>query len=318
MEKFIKNQFGFKSVQIKQLGGYDNKNFLVIGDGKKYIFKTYNTNDISPELLEAENNIQNELNKMDSGAFAQPVNFKSGVSVETHNVESRKVYCRMLTYSTGLFLDEVEHTEELFKSLGKFLAETDSKLRGLHNLTIIAKEWPWDVQYLSMNKAYLSDIENPKDRRTVSYFFQQYEQNVQPVAHKLRKALIHNDANEQNVLTTEGLVSGIIDFGDLAYTYQINEPAVAIAYACMDKEEPLKWASYIISAYNTVIQLEKIETDVLYYLIAARLVISVCNSAHSEKLNPGNKHVLVSQNQAWRMLYQWLEINPEKAAKAFA
>ena len=41
-----------------------------------------------------------------------------------------------------------------------------------------------------------------------------------------------DDANQLNVLVKNEEVSGIIDFGNLAYTQLINELAIAIAYAC--------------------------------------------------------------------------------------
>ncbi|WP_373397639.1 phosphotransferase [Algoriphagus halophilus] len=39
-----------------------------------------------------------------------------------------------------------------------------------------------------------------------------------PVLPELRRQIIHGDANEWNVLTENGSVSGIIDFGDVCYS----------------------------------------------------------------------------------------------------
>jgi len=113
------------------------------------------------------------------------------------------------------------------------------------------------------------------------------------------------------------MVSSIIDFGDLAHSLLINELAVAITYACYDKDNPLEWASVILKAYHSILSIEENEIKILYYLIAARLVISVCNSAHSRKTNPENSYTLVSEKSAWKMLYQWLSINPINAENKF-
>jgi hypothetical protein len=63
--------------------------------------------------------------------------------------------------------------------------------------------------------------------------------------------------------------------------------------------------------------LEDKEIAILYYLIATRLCISVCNSAHSKKENPENEYAFISEKSAWKLLYQWLSINPIVAENHF-
>jgi hypothetical protein len=63
--------------------------------------------------------------------------------------------------------------------------------------------------------------------------------------------------------------------------------------------------------------LEEKEITILYYLIAARLCISVCNSAHSRKENPDNKYALMSEKPAWKLLHHWMTINPIVAENRF-
>lgn len=149
-----------------------------------------------------------------------------------------------------------------------------------------------------MSQKYIDDITNVKDRNLIKCFFQQYEQNVIPVLPFLRKQIIYNDANECNVLTKNKCVSGIIDFGNSTYCYQINELAIAITYSFYDKNKPLEWASIIIKAYNEKLPLLEKELSVLYFLISARLSISVWQSAHSRKINPANLYAIVSEQAA--------------------
>jgi ethanolamine-phosphate phospho-lyase len=65
------------------------------------------------------------------------------------------------------------------------------------------------------------------------------------------------------------------------------------------------------------LKLETKEIDLLYYLIAGRLCLSVCNSAHSKKLNSDNAYISVSEKPAWALLRHWLEINPVHAQNEF-
>ena len=317
MNKLLQKQFGFHEVEIKKLNGYDNSNYLVKTEREKYIFKTYLKNEESLALVEAENKtllfLQNSINDK----FPKPIKFTDGSFVKCIEIDGKETICRMLSFLDGEFLGDITHTESLFQSFGIFLAQMDIKLQSFNNYTIKARQWEWDIQYLYLNKKYIKDITGAKNRSIISYFFQQFEENVVPVLPYLRKAIIHNDANEWNVLVNNREVSGIIDFGDLAYSPLINELAIAITYACYDKENPLEWASTILESYHQVLAIEENEIAVLYYLIAARLCISICNSAHSKKKNTDNEYVLISEKSAWEMLYRWLSINPIAAESIF-
>lgn len=170
---------------------------------------------------------------------------------------------------------------------------------------------------MHFNDKYIKDIPSAKDRNLIKYYFQQYDENVVPKISKLRKSIIHGDVNEWNVLVKNNDVTGIIDFGDLCYTPLINELAITIAYACLYVENPLEWTSTIIESYNKILTLEEKELAALYYLIAARLCISVCNSAYERVKNPTNTYTAISEKLAWQFLYNWLKINPIEAENSF-
>ena len=315
---FFKKEFGITILNSKTLDGYDNLNHLIRTNDDSYIYKTYIYSDVLFDLVQAENDTLLFLQKDLAGTIPKPIRFSDDVYVKTiSSSHGKPEICRMLSFLKGDFFGEVTHTKELFESFGTFLATLDVKLRDFKNYTLQARQWEWDIQYLDLNKKYINDISDSKDRNIVLYFFQQYEENVRPYYPELRKQIIHNDANEWNVLVKNGTVSGIIDFGDLAHSFLINELAIAITYACYDKENPLEWACIIVKAYHQKLPLEAKEIQLLYYLIAARLCTSVCNSAHSKKNDPTNSYATVSEKSAWKMLYRWLVINPIQAENEF-
>jgi 4-aminobutyrate aminotransferase-like enzyme/Ser/Thr protein kinase RdoA (MazF antagonist) len=317
MNRILQSEFGFKEVEIKKLNGYDNANFLIIADGVKFIFKTYSYSKELLDLIDAEIETLLFLQETTENKFPKPIQYSDNSFVKILELDGQEKICRMLTFLDGEFLGDITHTEKLFQSFGIFLAELDFKLQKITNYTIAARQWEWDIQYLNLNKKYIDDISNAKDRNTVCYFIQQFEENVIPILPELRKQIIHNDANEWNVLVKNEEISSIIDFGDLAHSLLINELAIAITYGCFNKENPLKWASIILKAYHSKLPIEEKEIKVLYYLIAARLSISFINSVHSKKINPNNKYASVSEEPALKMLYTWLSINPIAAENHF-
>ncbi|MBC8754048.1 aminotransferase class III-fold pyridoxal phosphate-dependent enzyme [Kordia sp. YSTF-M3] len=317
MKKLIQEQFEFGALEIKRLNGYENVNYLIDRSLSKNIFKTYKYSKELLSILEAENKALLHLQEENEDKFPKPIPFANGDFIKVLDINSESTICRMLSFLDGEFLGDTKATSELFKSFGVFLAQMNIRFQKFNSYVLKARQWEWDIQYLHLNKKYIADISNPHDRNIVNYFFQQFEENVTPILPALRKQIIHNDANEWNVLVKNGKISGIIDFGDLAYSLLINELSVAITYGCYDKKEPLEWAIIILKSYHEVLPLEEKEIKVLYYTIAARLCISVCNSANSRKTNPDNEYATSSEKPAWAMLHKWIEINPTHAENQF-
>lgn len=74
-------------------------------------------------------------------------------------------------------------------------------------------------------------------------------------------------------------VTGIIDFGDAAYSPLATDIAVASAYAMAGQVSPFDVAAEIAASFHTRLPLEAADIDALPDLIRARLVISVTKSA---------------------------------------
>ena len=317
MKNLLRKYYGIEAIEVKKLTGYDNVNYLVKTQENKYVLKTYKKDDELFDLVKAESEVLAHLSSPGNDHFPKPIKTHDGEYVIKTELEGDEVVIRLLSYLEGMFFKDVDHTPELFQSFGTFMAKTDLQLQNITNYTIKARQFEWDIQHVNLNAPLIHDILEPENRKIAAYFLQQFKEVVFPILPKLRKSVIHNDANDWNVLVSNGKVSGIIDFGDLVYSPLINELAVTITYAIMEKDDPISWACYIVTAYHKIIPLEIHELDLLYYLIAAQLCISVCNSAHNKKLNPDNSYITVGEKPAWELLHTWLSINPIQAKQAF-
>ncbi len=314
----LQKYFTFQILQLKKLNGYTKANYLLTTVEGKYIFKTYEYTEETWDQVIAENEVLFFLQeKEEVSKYPLPVAFANQKFMIKFEHEGIELMGRLLTFLEGEFLAEINHTAALFHSWGEFLAKMDYRLMGFRQYKIQSRVTPWDLQHITLNNKNISAIPDPSNRKIVCYFIQQFEEHVTPKLHSLRKSIVQNDPNEWNVLATDGQVSGVIDFGDTAYTPTINSLAIAIAYAIYDKSEPLHWAVYLLKAYHNELPLTEDELSILYYLIAGRLCTSVIQSAYAAKLNPGNPYISVSEKNAWNMLHQWITINPKKAQDVF-
>ena len=317
MKTILQDHYGINTTRVEKLNGMDNANYLVEAETERYILKTYPFTKDTLSLVEAENEALLFLQQQAPVHTPKPIPLLDGLYCGVMNSDGKKMIFRMLSYLHGTFLAEVSHTPEVFRSLGRFLATLDLKLQGFVNYRIEARKWKWDIQYLNLSKKDLHCITVPMERSIVHYFIQQFEERVVPLLPELRTSIIHNDANEWNILIDKEKISGLIDFGDMAHTSLINELAIAITYGCYDKEDPLAWAAILIQSYHEILPLQKKELRILYYLIAARLCISICNSAYARKEGGDNDYAFVSEKNAWQMLHRWLAINPIEATNSF-
>ena len=311
--KVLKEHYNLADITLLKLEGYDSTNYKVACPKGSFVLKEYPFSKEHMALLEAEEKVLKKLKKTQDIEVSYSILNNEGAPF---TIIGDSLY-RLLPYLEGRFISEVEHSTGLLESFGKALALMDKSLLGFYDAALQGKETQWDLKYFKKNKKYLKDIENPMDRSLVYYFFLQFDEHIYPIQDELRKSVIHNDANDWNVLTQNGRVSGIIDFGDMGNTWLINELAIGLTYMMTGKEKPLEVASVIIKAYHNNYPLFLHEIDALYYLIAARLCTCVCNSAYTKKQKPNSEYITISEKPAWDLLRKWIQTSPVLAKDTF-
>jgi 4-aminobutyrate aminotransferase-like enzyme/Ser/Thr protein kinase RdoA (MazF antagonist) len=230
-----------------------------------------------------------------------------------------KRYVRLLSWVSGRLWSNVNPKSAKLKySLG----ETAGKItKTLFNFKDPKSDYKfdWDIAQSLWTKQYLH-LFSSKQQTMIMHFQKQFEA-AQPTYTKLRKSIVHNDVNDNNILVSEDLtqpkVKSIIDFGDAIYTQTINDLAIACAYAIMHHNEPLEAASHIIKGYHKSFPIKQEELYHLYICIAMRLVISVTKSAINKTKEPENNYLLISEKPAWALIKKWFHITPEFALYSF-
>jgi 4-aminobutyrate aminotransferase-like enzyme/Ser/Thr protein kinase RdoA (MazF antagonist) len=130
---------------------------------------------------------------------------------------------------------------------------------------------------------------------TIDLAIARFDEYVAPILPSLRQSAVHNDLNDCNVLVNGDAVAGILDFGDMVWSYTIADLAIASAYACLDAVDPLVDIATLARGYNAVRPLSDDELSALFGLIMLRLCTSACVAAHQRAENPGNAYLDISQ-----------------------
>jgi len=307
----------------RSMPSYIDQNFLLEdAAGRRFVFKVANAAE-DPAVLDLQQQALDYLAAHHPGAaFPRVCRTTTGAvrtAVEGRDGAGHTVW--MVTYLPGRLMATVNpRTPELLRSLGHSLGAMDRALAGFAH-PAMHRVIGWDLKQALALRPYLAHVGDPGRRALVTQFLDHFETHIAPCFPYLRTSVIHNDANDYNVLVEgtgwDAAVAGLIDFGDMVHTYTVCEPAIGAAYAMFGKADPLAAAAQVIGGYHAAYPLAEPEVAVLYGLIAARLCISVLMSAHRQRLEPDNDYVSISEQPAWEMLTYLGSCSPDFAHYTF-
>lgn len=224
-------------------------------------------------------------------------------------------HVRLLSWISGRVWSRVNpQLNDLRYSLGKQCGALTQALQGFDHPEAHRK-FEWDVAQSLWTKAQIN-LFNNEEKELIEYFQNQFEKS-QDTYSLLRKSVVHNDANDNNVIVSSDLVKprvkAAIDYGDAINTQIINDVAIACTYAIMHHNDPLEAALPIVKGYHSAFALQQEELIHLYNAIAMRLVISVTKSTINKIEEPDNKYLLISEKPAWEVLKKWRNISADFA-----
>lgn len=301
-------QFGIKGT-YQSLAGEIDFNFLIdSADGSKYILK------ISPHkydlhVIEFQDkllqHISSGISKIKVPNIISAKNGQNLVLLADSTGNIRAV--RLLTWSDERIWSSVNQiNQELFHSLGVQAGIITNSLLDFHH-PFANRTFDWNLDQAEWTENYLHLFE-AEEKQLIASFLQKYKSSKTEIA-LLRKSVIHNDVNDHNIIVSNDkikpLVHAIIDFGDAVYSTSINDLAVTIAYAVMNKPDPISAACPIVAGYHKSFSLKDAEIKHLYLLVAMRLVLSVTKSAINREGEPENTYLQVSDKPAWELLRLW-------------
>jgi hypothetical protein len=208
-----------------------------------------------------------------------------------------------------------EKTDALLENFGAFLGRLDRALQDFMHPAALRADFLWNLDNAAACVAHLRHVGNPQERALVESVFDRHASIVGPRLIGLRRSVIHQDANDYNVLVEPGgdSISGLIDFGDMLWGCQANELAVALAYALMGADDPLASAAALVRGYHRALPLTESELAVLFDLVKLRLAMSIVISSWRSKDHPENDYLLISRRQALALLRRLTAINPDFA-----
>jgi len=314
----LRKHYGL-GASLTPLDGDEDSNFLVETDnGGKTIFKIMHSGcDEGAVALPCA-----ALQHLAAVAVTVPrvIPSLAGNAYESDCIEGEQRFIWLLSWCPGtLLVDFSPHSESVYRSFGSALAAIDNALQGFRH-PAMHRHSRWQLTCALDSAHKVSDIKG-ETRNIARQILERFETIVRDKLPGLPHSVIHNDANDYNVLVNtsgaEAIVDGLFDFGDIAWQPVICEVAIALAYLIHGKEQPMQVCASFLRGYNAVHPLSEAELGVLFDLICTRLAVGVAISSHRQKLEPDNQYIINSQVSAKRAMQALANIDPEFAEKLF-
>eukprot|EP00903_Cladosiphon_okamuranus_P012852 g12009.t1 len=330
----VTNLFGKQVTSATRLDSYDDANFRIgVAGGGTFTLKIHNAWDSENEaLIVALNHVV--MFASDRG-FVVPVPVRASgghlVSKEVlpiaaagggYEGKTAMLAARLLTWVEGPMMQSSEVSPELMEKAGVYLGRLQVELNSFYDESLL-RGHTWDLKNTGALSGYTQHVRDPTRRALVESVIKAFRTTVMTTSANFRHGVIHGDFNDANIVLTPDLqdVAGVIDFGDTAYTWVVNDVAIAMAYAMLSPlakktGDPLTAAALLLRGFSSVKALLPVETQHLRVLVACRLAASSTLGAYSRTFNPTDDYLLLHSDSSWDALdLLWNKV-PEGHTKA--
>lgn len=306
-----------------------DQNFrLTTGAGERFVLKISESAE-SRGVLECQNAMLARLvAALPAFGFPGCVPDREGRAIAEAAGEDGGIHLvRLLRYVPGVPLGEVRrHPPALLRDAGRLAGSMASALKGFAH-PAARRELRWDLQAApGVIAGCLGDVARPDRRKWIERLLAMYDREAGPLLGRLETSVIHNDANDYNLLVSPAdpadpgagrSVTGLVDFGDVVHSYTVADLAVGAAYAMLHKRDALAAASHVVEGYAVARALEDAELAVLFPMICLRLCLSGVLAAHQRAQEPENEYLSVSEAPVWELLERVVQIHPHLAHYRF-
>ena len=319
VEEMARSLYSIAGLASKLPGEID-LNFKISTSNETYLLKITNATD-SDDYLDFILDLHNHVDGLKPEInYSKILKNNNGNQVEIwHDENNQPFKVRLHTWLEGSLWSSIQtKNAQLRENLGRHNGLLSQAFH-IFSHPFASRPFPWDLAQAKWTLDYLSLFD--QDKLALIQYFQNEFMHFQERYATLRKQVVHNDANDNNIVVSNDFlackIEAIIDYGDAVYTQLINDVAITVAYAAMDVPNPLEAALDIVKGYHSSFPLLEEELEFLYILVGIRLVISVTKSAINKIEHPENEYLQISDKVAWDLLKQWKKINPSFAHFSF-
>lgn len=328
VEDILKNDYGFINGKLQELDGYDDKNYHITEvktcmeeiefptDG--IVIKFINSIDSKNLLfLDAQTKLTQYLDH--SGIFC-PISVlnKYGESYRTLFINGKTHAVRVNKYIKGETMNKVKINSEISTNFGLYVGHLTSILKkfdhdGFHRNHL------WALEKCPEVLKFVDIFDQEKQRQTIITILNKFQFDVLLNADRLEKSVIHGDLNMNNMIIKDNKILGVIDVGDVVYSFTIFDFAIALCYLILHefndnnaKLSDVQIKSFVEAYEKQYRILNEFEISIIHTCVCARICQSLVLGKKSSQRDLSNNYILSTQKNGWRALEELINIKEDK------
>ncbi|SOD65431.1 4-aminobutyrate aminotransferase [Streptomyces sp. 1222.2] len=315
--RLLREEWGI-TARLTDLGSTQDQVMLVRddSDGRRYVLKATPAEG-GVEAVHAEHLAIRRFRSRDPGLVVP----EAIPTLQDHDLVDRAgLRVRLLEWVPGAPLGSVAYlSPTALRGLGRLAARSVAALAGFDHPGL-HRHSSWDPRHAVRTVSGLTDHFTGPENALI-------DRALAPVADlvgggtagRLPEQAVHTDIHEYNVVgdfDADGafVPTGIIDFGDLVWTWRAGEVATpmlaAVAHA---PEDPLGAALPVLAGYLDRLSLSEAEADALWTLVRARAVLCAALQTVASQQDPGDEGAAKVAAEDWRALRAVVETDPALA-----
>ncbi|SCK43262.1 Ser/Thr protein kinase RdoA involved in Cpx stress response, MazF antagonist [Variovorax sp. HW608] len=321
VEALVRERYGVDARAVRLASERDELFLLTAADGGRLVLRFAHPAD-DPSVLDMQVQALQWIAAADS-TLPIPALLKDSEGCIARPVSVGDAAPRVMTLSSfleGQLLSKAPRSSRQRRALGAAIASFDTALQDFAHQGA-DHELLWDIQRAAflneiIPETTISGSNPPRPWNLVRDALRHFEAEVQPRLAGLRAQVIHGDFNPHNVMVRAddpGIVSGIMDFGDMVRAPLVNDLAIAACYHL--DGEAMHSVADIVTGFHSVLPLRPEELDLFIDLMATRLCAAVAITEWRARANPGNStYILKNTTIAWQGLQRLAEMDRAQAS----
>lgn len=273
-----RRHYGLDVTEAVELVSERDRNFrLTEARGRRYVLKITNSAEERQVTFLQIEALRHVAQRAPDLAVPRIVPADAGSDhIEIESSAGRHI-ARLATWLEGVPLRERSLAPGLARDFGAWAARLGRALEGFDHPGA-AQSLLWDMQQVESVASLVQHIGDGPLRARVAECLRDFASRLLPCFPRLRRQVIHNDLNPDNVLVTAGepdTIAGVIDFGDMVRAPLIVDIAIAASYMRNPGADPLALIAPFVAAYHELRPLSPEELVMLPDLIRVRLATTV-------------------------------------------
>jgi len=288
-----------------------DQNFLILVGGRPRAVLKVASAEEDRRILEAQQAALAHLARTVSTTPRVLAPANGDTLAEVRGDDGRSHLAWAVSHLPGNPLAHARHrSPRLFAGLGRQLGAIDAAFSDFDH-PAVHRDFYWDIANaratVSTCRSMLIDAELGAAIDTLA---DRFDRHTAPLLDALPRAVVHGDPNDYNILVggdadleSRGQsITGIVDLGDMVYSYRVADLAIAMAYVVLDAPDPLAVAARLVCGFSDEVRLDENELGAVFGLATMRLCGSACIAASQLGEKPDHDYLGVSQAAIARTL----------------